>query len=62
MYHALEIIRMLKCQALRHAEAYLKQNQIVQNLFSVCKSDLEIHMKSESAVTEMVRHYISNKN
>ena len=56
------IVHILKHQALRHADMHLKQNSIIQNLFSVCKSDLEIHMKSESAVREVVRHYILNKN
>lgn len=50
-----------KQQALRHADLHLKQKEIVEDLLSVSKSDLEIQMESGNAVREMVRHGILNK-
>lgn len=61
MLHALDTAQRGKQQALRHVDLHREQKETAENLFSVSKSDLEIQMKSGSAVREVVRHGVLNK-
>lgn len=45
----------------RHAELQLAQEENGENVFSVSESDLEIQLKNENAVREMLRRGILNK-